>query len=351
MWERFADWLYRRSSLNRAKQQGFEFGIVVDTEDPWKLGRIRVRFPWHYSEDMSDWALPATGAKSDGTGSTFGVPQVDDLVLCVFYGGDVTRPAYLGSIWTGGGIGPRGKIKPRATLIEGYEPQPPDPESYDPNLTPNTSPQSYAEPPTGAWITNDPTTRVHEFKTFGGLRLIWEEMKRRLRFWSHPTSPFALTIEHFDGDSVDPPRAVPYHRSRFESPKGTYVEIEEDDSVADYVTQVTFHTGLKIVLEQKTTAGTHKMTLTTPGGEKLVIDEVNHTATLQDRGGGKVVLDEVNKTRQLVDPAGNTVTLDETAQSITVSSPGDIAVNATGTLTLNGGAGVDITSGGNINIG
>jgi len=352
VWRHLADWLYRQGSLARAKQQGFEFGVVVDVEDPWKMGRIRVRFPWHYPGDMSDWALPASGAMGNEIGSTFNIPQVDDLVLCIFYGGDITRPAYTGSIWTGGGVGPRGAIKPRTTIIKGYEPQAPNPDSYDPMVQPDPAPKPYPEPAEGPWLSNDPKTRVNGFKTFGGLRLLLEEMKRRLRIWTHPDTPFKLKVEHFDGDSVDPPRSTPYHRAVVESPAGTQFEIEEDGSAANYVTRITFHTGLELRFEYLGAGATaHKVTLHDPGGEMVVLNEKDKRILIQDRDGAKMLFDAQAHKRTITDPAGNSVELDQPNQAIKLTSPGNIDISATGTLTLNGTAGVAVTSDGNINIG
>lgn len=334
VWQEIADLLVRKASVMRAKVLGFEFGVVVDTEDPWQLGRVRVKFPWHGENDMSDWAWPANGIASDGAGSTFHIPQVDDLVLCVFYGGDITRPAYLGGVWTPGGIGPRGQIKQRKSLVQGYQPQ--DPSGYDPTKSPNSSPQPYPEPATGAWITNDPTTRVHEFKTKGGLRLLWEEFKRRLRLWTHPSTAFTVEVDHFDGESIEPPRATPYHNMQVSSPKGTTVQIEEDEANGNYITKVQHHTGHKIVLHELNNGVTSQVVIQNAGGEKITWDHVNQQLIIEDRGGGKIIFDALAKTRKLQDPAGSFVLLNEIDGSITIQAAGNLSILAGGTVTIDG---------------
>lgn len=263
------DWLVGQSRVLTARIMGFEFGVVKDVEDPWKLGRVRVRFPWHQGEAVSDWAPPAFLPQSDNSGSTFGVPQLDDLVLCVFYNGDLTRPAYLGGVWTPGGKSRLGAFLPRNSLVKGDSTQNAAP-SYDPSAPINQDPLNYPEPAPGAWITNDKTRRVNEWRSLGGLRLLLEEFKRRLRVWTHPSTPFKLTVEHFDDNSVQPPRSTPYHRFRIESPSGTVIEVEEDGVSATYTTRISHHAGHKVELREG--GGKSEIKLTDKDGSYLHLD-------------------------------------------------------------------------------
>jgi uncharacterized protein involved in type VI secretion and phage assembly len=75
-------------------------GIVTNVDDPEKLGRVKVKFPWLDDMVESHWARLAM----PGAGPDYGlvwVPQVDDEVLVGFEFGDVSRPFVLGGLWNG----------------------------------------------------------------------------------------------------------------------------------------------------------------------------------------------------------------------------------------------------------
>jgi len=83
---------------------GFYRGVVVDTADPKKKGRVRVRV-FAVMEELTDtdkdsipWAVPAQGLTSGGAGIGFGVfsvPQVDSFVFVFFEAGDPFQPVYF----------------------------------------------------------------------------------------------------------------------------------------------------------------------------------------------------------------------------------------------------------------
>jgi phage protein D/phage baseplate assembly protein gpV len=67
--------------------------VVTNNEDPKKLGRVRVKFPWLTEDTESDWArvvTPHAGPLQQ--------PEVDEEVLVAFEHGDFNRPYVLGGM-------------------------------------------------------------------------------------------------------------------------------------------------------------------------------------------------------------------------------------------------------------
>jgi uncharacterized protein involved in type VI secretion and phage assembly len=79
---------------------GVVVGVVTNNQDPDKLGRVRVRFPWLDDEDESNWARIATAMAGNNRG-TFFLPEVDDEVLVAFEHGNVAKPYVIGALWNG----------------------------------------------------------------------------------------------------------------------------------------------------------------------------------------------------------------------------------------------------------
>jgi uncharacterized protein involved in type VI secretion and phage assembly len=78
---------------------GIVTGVVVDLEDPEKLGRVKVNYP-HLDGKQSNWARlvsPMAGASR----GVFFRPEVGDEVLVAFLHGDMRYPLILGSLWNG----------------------------------------------------------------------------------------------------------------------------------------------------------------------------------------------------------------------------------------------------------
>lgn len=79
---------------------GLMIGIVTDVNDPDKLGRVKVKFPWLTAEHTSHWARVV----SPGAGASRGLlimPEVNDEVLVGFEQGDMLTPFVLGGLWNG----------------------------------------------------------------------------------------------------------------------------------------------------------------------------------------------------------------------------------------------------------
>ncbi|HEX8475978.1 MAG TPA: phage baseplate assembly protein V [Pyrinomonadaceae bacterium] len=85
---------------------GVVVGVVTNNEDPEKLGRVKVRFPWLNDEDESTWARIATLRAKQNVGTWF-LPDVDDEVLVAFEHGDVRFPYVIGGLWNGVDTPPR----------------------------------------------------------------------------------------------------------------------------------------------------------------------------------------------------------------------------------------------------
>ena len=77
---------------------GIVIGIVDDLDDPERLGRVRVKFPY-LGEQISDWARLVTLMAGKDRGVFFR-PEKEDEVLVGFELGDVRRPYILGSLWS-----------------------------------------------------------------------------------------------------------------------------------------------------------------------------------------------------------------------------------------------------------
>ena len=79
---------------------GVFVGVVTNNEDPEKLGRVRLSFPWRGADDESYWAriaVPMAGADR----GTYFLPERDDEVLVAFENGDIHHPYVIGALWNG----------------------------------------------------------------------------------------------------------------------------------------------------------------------------------------------------------------------------------------------------------
>ena len=75
-------------------------GVVVDNQDPDKLGRVKVKLPTLNEQDSTYWApISSLGAGKDR--GWFFLPEIDDEVLVMFAHGDMSRPVVVGALWNG----------------------------------------------------------------------------------------------------------------------------------------------------------------------------------------------------------------------------------------------------------
>ena len=80
--------------------QGVVVGVVTNNEDPDKMGRVKVKFPWLSGEDESHWARVAAPMAGKERGIYF-LPEVDDEVLVAFDNGHFGQPYVVGRLWNG----------------------------------------------------------------------------------------------------------------------------------------------------------------------------------------------------------------------------------------------------------
>jgi uncharacterized protein involved in type VI secretion and phage assembly len=90
---------------------GVTIGIVTNTQDPEKLGRVKLKLPWLSDQEESTWARVLTPMAGKERGCFF-LPEVGDEVLVAFEHGQIEFPYVLGGLWNG-------KDKPPETNNDG----------------------------------------------------------------------------------------------------------------------------------------------------------------------------------------------------------------------------------------
>ena len=86
--------------LRQGRMSGVVVGVVTNNQDPEKMGRVKVKFPWLSDSDESAWARIATPMAGKERGIFF-LPEVDDEVLIAFEHGDMRFPYVVGALWNG----------------------------------------------------------------------------------------------------------------------------------------------------------------------------------------------------------------------------------------------------------
>lgn len=74
--------------------------IVTNSQDPLKMGRVKVRFPWLDDETESWWARVVQPYAGKERGLFF-MPEVGDEVIVCFELGDIHQPLVIGGTWNG----------------------------------------------------------------------------------------------------------------------------------------------------------------------------------------------------------------------------------------------------------
>jgi hypothetical protein len=90
----------RDSTARASKIYGLVVGIVTNIQDPEKLGRIKVKFPWLHDSVESWWARIAYPMAGKERGYWW-IPEVEDEVLVGFDHGDVRFPYVVGALHNG----------------------------------------------------------------------------------------------------------------------------------------------------------------------------------------------------------------------------------------------------------
>lgn len=79
---------------------GVAAGLVTKNDDPNKLGKIKITFPWLPDDNETDWIRMTTFMAGSEMGGIF-LPEVGDEVLVAFEHGDLNRPYVIGALWNG----------------------------------------------------------------------------------------------------------------------------------------------------------------------------------------------------------------------------------------------------------
>ena len=92
------DTLGERDQSNRI--YGVVVALVTNTDDPAKIGRVKLKYPWLGEDAEGYWARVASPMTGKEMGFYF-MPDVDSEVLVAFEQGDVRFPYVIGSLWNG----------------------------------------------------------------------------------------------------------------------------------------------------------------------------------------------------------------------------------------------------------
>lgn len=71
---------------------GVYLGVVHDTKDPLKNGRLKLRVPQVFGNDFTEWAPALLGTTSE-----LELPKVNQTVWVMFQSGDPGFPVWIGS--------------------------------------------------------------------------------------------------------------------------------------------------------------------------------------------------------------------------------------------------------------
>lgn len=82
------------------RMRGLAVGIVTNINDPEKMGRVKVKFPWLDDAAESNWAR-VTGWYAGASRGTMYIPEIDDEVIVAFDNGDPNHPYVVGAVWNG----------------------------------------------------------------------------------------------------------------------------------------------------------------------------------------------------------------------------------------------------------
>lgn len=96
-----------RVTSHQEVTRGLAIAIVTNNQDPEKLGRVKLKFPWLDEATESTWAPVASTDAGNKRGFMF-VPEVNDEVLVGFLHGDAAQPFILGGLWNGKDVPPEG---------------------------------------------------------------------------------------------------------------------------------------------------------------------------------------------------------------------------------------------------
>lgn len=83
----------------QTKYYGKYRGFVVDNQDPFKLGRLKVRIPSVLGDTVTGWALPCLPFGGLTDQGFFMIPEVDAQIWIEFEEGELSHPIWVGVFW------------------------------------------------------------------------------------------------------------------------------------------------------------------------------------------------------------------------------------------------------------
>lgn len=92
--------LVPRSRSTDQRYYGVAEALVTELNDPQKLGRVKVKFPWFDPDMESEWCRVRQFYAGNAYGAFF-IPEVGDEVLVAFIHGDMRLPIILGGLYNG----------------------------------------------------------------------------------------------------------------------------------------------------------------------------------------------------------------------------------------------------------
>lgn len=99
--------LTSEADVRDSRLPGVVVGLVTNLDDPDRIGRVKVKFPWLEDQAESTWARVATPMAGPDRGF-YWLPEVNDEVLVAFEHNDVNFPYVLGALWNGQDKPPEG---------------------------------------------------------------------------------------------------------------------------------------------------------------------------------------------------------------------------------------------------
>jgi len=113
--EDYEEMLVGMAETMRSRYYGKYRGMVVDVDDPEKLGRITAKVPEILQDQTSPWALPAVPFAGPSHGLVL-IPEVGDGVWIEFEAGDPSRPIWTGGWWASGELPDPGDTEVRVLV-------------------------------------------------------------------------------------------------------------------------------------------------------------------------------------------------------------------------------------------
>lgn len=185
-------------------------GIVVDNNDPKKLGRIKARVPEIYGDEIiSDWSTPCAPYGGNLDLGNFMVPEIGSGVWIEFEAGMIDRPIYVGVWW--------GERKDNPKDFANRLPDSANPKNEVPRLARGISDETVINDKKGKDI------------TFGAIPSIEPFVE--------PQSPYAgkypdnKVIKTKSGITIELDDTQGKERIHIWHPKQTFIEIHPDGSV------------------------------------------------------------------------------------------------------------------------